>query len=96
MAEPMTPAQQILHRAKLFLESDHGKAYLTDYFRAAQHAAQASGWNPQSAPLFDDARKVGAFFQHFWDALPDSPSIRTTAFFDVCDIAELYSFELDS
>ena len=31
---------------------------------------------------------------YFWEALPDSPSIRTPLFFDICDIAEHFFDEL--
>jgi hypothetical protein len=31
-------------------------------------------------------------FQDFWEALPDSPEIRTGAFFPICDLAEEYCF----
>lgn len=36
--------------------------------------------------------KVGQWFQDFWEALPDSASIRFGAFYKICDIAEEFCY----
>lgn len=35
-----------------------------------------------------DDKKIVLMINDFWEALPDSPSIRRPPFFQVCDIAE--------
>lgn len=36
----------------------------------------------------EDPNKMVLLCHEFWEALPDSPSIRTGPFFDLCNIAE--------
>ena len=39
-----------------------------------------------------NAEHIGEWGQEFWDALPDSPSIRKDEFFRIRDIAEWWCF----
>lgn len=85
--------QQIINKATAFIADKICTAYLATYLNAVHRAKVRSEWDPASG-VVSDAERVGCFFQHLWEELPDQPSIRAKPFFDICDIAELYCFAM--
>lgn len=61
--------------------------YFDTYIHACCYAREISLWD-WTKPDYSDPQKVVDWFHFFWSALPNNESIRTAAFFKVCDIAE--------
>jgi hypothetical protein len=68
---------------------------MQDYFKAWPNAymnALRQCNIKETNQLGDDAEKHGAFWQNFWEALPSTPRVRTSAFYRVCDMGEWFCF----
>lgn len=80
---PPTPEQ--LAHVQSVIDAIWRAEYYLPQWDAVRHTTALSGM------VLEEMLKP---FQDFWDALPDSKSVRRAPFFDVCDLAEAYCFDL--
>jgi hypothetical protein len=76
-----------------FLNSDDFKQYSKDFLSSYIRACEQESLDPNNRSKWPmNWEKLGSFCQSFWEALPDSASIRQGAFFKLCDFSEDYCF----
>jgi hypothetical protein len=87
----ITNSQEALQVSKTLLASHSFAQYAKEYADAYRAALlQCNITEPNQ--LGDDPEKHGAFFQNFWEALPNNRNIRYGAFYNICEMGEWYCF----
>lgn len=83
----------VVAEAAKFRTSLELNKYLTEWSeRTPSVKAAVAKLEPKTPETLEEAKQFCKFCQNVWDALPDTPMIRSGAFFPLCDFASYWLF----
>lgn len=90
---PVITKENIVVEAEKFRSSKQFASYMAQFMVSFDVVFNRVGIKlDEPITTQEQAEKFAKFCQLLWEDLPDSPSIRTGAFFTLCDFAEYHCY----